>query len=181
MFVEYFLLKYVSFCLCDSFSGGRNIVVTGSGFDLIQTAVMKVQGDNSVAFEVCLWFDCIVFFFLLCAFFFSLFLQVLVSKNIFLYLPPLSARTLYRSFCISWTHNLFQSNSEVFRLLLAPTERDNFISLPKEQSWKTVESSCTVFTLDKTYRVPHPAISAKELKYTVYQCLPSSLLSNVIK
>lgn len=31
--------------------GGRNIVVTGSGFDLIQTAVMKVQGDNSVAFE----------------------------------------------------------------------------------------------------------------------------------
>ncbi|XP_040893585.1 plexin-B2b [Toxotes jaculatrix] len=31
--------------------GGRNIVVTGSGFDLIQTAVMKVLGDNSTAFE----------------------------------------------------------------------------------------------------------------------------------
>ncbi|XP_062277642.1 plexin-B2b isoform X1 [Scomber scombrus] len=31
--------------------GGRNIVVTGSGFDLIQTAVMKVQGDNAAAFE----------------------------------------------------------------------------------------------------------------------------------
>ncbi|XP_014842933.1 PREDICTED: plexin-B2 [Poecilia mexicana] len=32
--------------------GGRNIVVTGSGFDLIQTAVMKVQGDNSSSVEV---------------------------------------------------------------------------------------------------------------------------------
>ncbi|KAI9519714.1 hypothetical protein NQZ68_025853 [Dissostichus eleginoides] len=32
--------------------GGRNIVVTGSGFDLVQTAVLKVQGDNSQAFEV---------------------------------------------------------------------------------------------------------------------------------
>ncbi|XP_056271825.1 plexin-B2b isoform X2 [Pseudoliparis swirei] len=31
--------------------GGRNIVVTGSGFNLIQTAVLKVQGDNSIAFE----------------------------------------------------------------------------------------------------------------------------------
>uniref|UniRef100_A0A7N6B4U2 Sema domain-containing protein n=1 Tax=Anabas testudineus TaxID=64144 RepID=A0A7N6B4U2_ANATE len=31
--------------------GGRNILVTGSGFDLIQTAVMKVQGDNVTAFE----------------------------------------------------------------------------------------------------------------------------------
>ncbi|KAM6937193.1 plexin-B2b [Xenentodon cancila] len=31
--------------------GGRNIVVAGSGFDLIQTAVMKVQGDNSSAVE----------------------------------------------------------------------------------------------------------------------------------
>ncbi|XP_067446402.1 plexin-B2b [Thunnus thynnus] len=31
--------------------GGRNIVVTGLGFDLIQTAVMKVQGDNWTAFE----------------------------------------------------------------------------------------------------------------------------------
>ncbi|KAM7414940.1 hypothetical protein PAMA_019658 [Pampus argenteus] len=31
--------------------GGRNIEVTGSGFDLIQTAVMKVQGDNLAAFE----------------------------------------------------------------------------------------------------------------------------------
>ncbi|XP_061577070.1 plexin-B2b [Cololabis saira] len=31
--------------------GGRNIVVTGSNFDLIQTAVMKVQGDNSSAVE----------------------------------------------------------------------------------------------------------------------------------
>uniref|UniRef100_A0A3Q3ND71 Plexin b2b n=1 Tax=Mastacembelus armatus TaxID=205130 RepID=A0A3Q3ND71_9TELE len=32
--------------------GGRNIVVTGSGFDLIQTAVMKVHGDKSTAIEV---------------------------------------------------------------------------------------------------------------------------------
>uniref|UniRef100_A0A665XBS7 Sema domain-containing protein n=1 Tax=Echeneis naucrates TaxID=173247 RepID=A0A665XBS7_ECHNA len=32
--------------------GGRNIVVTGSGFNLIQTAVMKVQGDNFTAIEV---------------------------------------------------------------------------------------------------------------------------------
>ncbi|XP_019934621.2 plexin-B2b [Paralichthys olivaceus] len=31
--------------------GGRNIVVTGSGFDLIQTAVLMVNGDNSTAFE----------------------------------------------------------------------------------------------------------------------------------
>ncbi|KAM9375774.1 plexin-B2b isoform 1-T3 [Pholidichthys leucotaenia] len=31
--------------------GGRNIVVTGSGFDLIQTAVMKVEIDNSSAVE----------------------------------------------------------------------------------------------------------------------------------
>ncbi|XP_033823634.2 plexin-B2b [Periophthalmus magnuspinnatus] len=31
--------------------GGRNIVVTGSGFDLIQTAVIKVQGENSIALE----------------------------------------------------------------------------------------------------------------------------------
>ncbi|XP_075945531.1 plexin-B2b [Anarhichas minor] len=31
--------------------GGRNIVVTGSGFNLIQTAVLKVQGDDSIAFE----------------------------------------------------------------------------------------------------------------------------------
>ncbi|XP_012719594.2 plexin-B2b [Fundulus heteroclitus] len=31
--------------------GGRNIVVTGSGFDLIQTAVMKVQGDGLSAVE----------------------------------------------------------------------------------------------------------------------------------
>ncbi|TKS73691.1 Plexin-B2 Precursor [Collichthys lucidus] len=31
--------------------GGRNIVVTGSGFDLIQTAVMMVQGDNMKAYE----------------------------------------------------------------------------------------------------------------------------------
>ncbi|XP_041853030.1 plexin-B2b [Melanotaenia boesemani] len=31
--------------------GGRNIVVTGSGFDLIQTAVIKVQGDNISAIE----------------------------------------------------------------------------------------------------------------------------------
>lgn len=34
------------------FSGGRNIVVIGSGFDLIQTAVMKVQGDNVTTLEV---------------------------------------------------------------------------------------------------------------------------------
>uniref|UniRef100_A0A3Q3JHN6 Sema domain-containing protein n=1 Tax=Monopterus albus TaxID=43700 RepID=A0A3Q3JHN6_MONAL len=32
--------------------GGRNIVVTGSGFDLIQTAIMKVQGDKSTALEI---------------------------------------------------------------------------------------------------------------------------------
>ncbi|XP_068458490.1 plexin-B2b [Clinocottus analis] len=31
--------------------GGRNIVVTGSGFDLIQTAVLKVQAGDSIAFE----------------------------------------------------------------------------------------------------------------------------------
>uniref|UniRef100_A0A1A8RPX9 Plexin b2b n=2 Tax=Nothobranchius rachovii TaxID=451742 RepID=A0A1A8RPX9_9TELE len=31
--------------------GGRNILITGSGFDLIQTALMKVQGDNSSAVE----------------------------------------------------------------------------------------------------------------------------------
>uniref|UniRef100_A0A672GXX2 Sema domain-containing protein n=1 Tax=Salarias fasciatus TaxID=181472 RepID=A0A672GXX2_SALFA len=31
--------------------GGRNIVVTGSGFDLIQTAVMTVQGGNTSAVE----------------------------------------------------------------------------------------------------------------------------------
>lgn len=28
-------------------------MVTGSGFDLIQTAVMMVQGDNMKAYEVC--------------------------------------------------------------------------------------------------------------------------------
>uniref|UniRef100_A0A665XB11 Sema domain-containing protein n=1 Tax=Echeneis naucrates TaxID=173247 RepID=A0A665XB11_ECHNA len=39
------------FCV-QSISGGRNIVVTGSGFNLIQTAVMKVQGDNFTAIEV---------------------------------------------------------------------------------------------------------------------------------
>lgn len=39
-------------CVCLFFSGGRNITVTGSGFDLIQTAVMKVHGDNLTAFEV---------------------------------------------------------------------------------------------------------------------------------
>ncbi|XP_053740821.1 plexin-B2b [Synchiropus splendidus] len=31
--------------------GGRNIVVTGSGFDLIQTALMMVEGDNSSVSE----------------------------------------------------------------------------------------------------------------------------------
>ncbi|XP_065813093.1 plexin-B2b [Labrus bergylta] len=31
--------------------GGRNIVVTGSSFDLIQTAVLKVERDNSTSFE----------------------------------------------------------------------------------------------------------------------------------
>uniref|UniRef100_A0A668TE95 Sema domain-containing protein n=1 Tax=Oreochromis aureus TaxID=47969 RepID=A0A668TE95_OREAU len=31
--------------------GGRNIVVTGSGFDIIQTAIMKVQGGNWSASE----------------------------------------------------------------------------------------------------------------------------------
>lgn len=34
-------------------SGGRNIVVTGSGFDFIQTAVMKIHGNNMTAVEVC--------------------------------------------------------------------------------------------------------------------------------
>ncbi|XP_035770270.1 plexin-B2b [Neolamprologus brichardi] len=32
--------------------GGRNIVVTGSGFDIIQTAIMKVQGSNWSASEL---------------------------------------------------------------------------------------------------------------------------------
>ncbi|XP_005927853.3 plexin-B2 [Haplochromis burtoni] len=32
--------------------GGRNIVVTGSGFDIIQTAIMKVQGGNWSASEL---------------------------------------------------------------------------------------------------------------------------------
>ncbi|XP_047453198.1 plexin-B2b isoform X2 [Mugil cephalus] len=31
--------------------GGRNIVVTGSGFDIIQTAVMRVDGNNSSSLE----------------------------------------------------------------------------------------------------------------------------------
>lgn len=43
---------YVCLLFC-VFSGGRNIVVTGSGFDLIQSAVMMVQGDNMKAYEVC--------------------------------------------------------------------------------------------------------------------------------
>uniref|UniRef100_A0A8C4HT78 Plexin b2b n=1 Tax=Dicentrarchus labrax TaxID=13489 RepID=A0A8C4HT78_DICLA len=42
--------------------GGRNIVVTGSGFDLIQTAVMKVHGDNSTAIEVCVCNDTVIQF-----------------------------------------------------------------------------------------------------------------------
>uniref|UniRef100_A0A4W6D302 Plexin b2b n=1 Tax=Lates calcarifer TaxID=8187 RepID=A0A4W6D302_LATCA len=53
------ILIHVLFCalgiymyVCVFFSGGRNIVVTGSGFDLIQTAIMRVHGDNSTAFEV---------------------------------------------------------------------------------------------------------------------------------
>uniref|UniRef100_A0A669BT93 Plexin b2b n=1 Tax=Oreochromis niloticus TaxID=8128 RepID=A0A669BT93_ORENI len=41
-----------SICLFVCFSGGRNIVVTGSGFDIIQTAIMKVQGGNWSASEV---------------------------------------------------------------------------------------------------------------------------------
>uniref|UniRef100_A0A8C4HTN9 Plexin b2b n=1 Tax=Dicentrarchus labrax TaxID=13489 RepID=A0A8C4HTN9_DICLA len=53
--------------------GGRNIVVTGSGFDLIQTAVMKVHGDNSTAIEVCVCVCVCVFLF----FFYSLFYQPL--------------------------------------------------------------------------------------------------------
>ncbi|XP_077452194.1 plexin-B2b [Stigmatopora argus] len=32
--------------------GGRNIVVTGSGFDIIQRAILMVQGDNSTSLEV---------------------------------------------------------------------------------------------------------------------------------
>uniref|UniRef100_A0A8C5HGP9 Sema domain-containing protein n=1 Tax=Gouania willdenowi TaxID=441366 RepID=A0A8C5HGP9_GOUWI len=39
-------------CVCVCCSGGRNILLTGSGFDLIQKAVMRVQGDNLSAFEV---------------------------------------------------------------------------------------------------------------------------------
>uniref|UniRef100_A0A672Z805 Plexin-B2-like n=1 Tax=Sphaeramia orbicularis TaxID=375764 RepID=A0A672Z805_9TELE len=58
--VDCFLLPHVLYhvffdvCVfvCVFFSGGRNIVVTGSGFDLIQTALIKVQGDNSLAIEV---------------------------------------------------------------------------------------------------------------------------------
>lgn len=38
--------------MCFLFSGGRNILVTGSGFDLIQTAVMMVQGENFTVSEV---------------------------------------------------------------------------------------------------------------------------------
>uniref|UniRef100_A0A7N8XJR3 Plexin b2b n=1 Tax=Mastacembelus armatus TaxID=205130 RepID=A0A7N8XJR3_9TELE len=44
------VLVFIHMFVC--FSGGRNIVVTGSGFDLIQTAVMKVHGDKSTAIEV---------------------------------------------------------------------------------------------------------------------------------
>ncbi|KAI3371138.1 hypothetical protein L3Q82_023765 [Scortum barcoo] len=37
--------------------GGRNIVVTGSGFDLIQTAVLRVHGGNLTSFEVSVTFS----------------------------------------------------------------------------------------------------------------------------
>ncbi|KAK1887996.1 Plexin-B2, partial [Dissostichus eleginoides] len=49
---EYRTDKVPSLLLPVTVNGGRNIVVTGSGFDLVQTAVLKVQGDNSQAFEV---------------------------------------------------------------------------------------------------------------------------------
>uniref|UniRef100_A0AAQ4PD71 Plexin b2b n=1 Tax=Gasterosteus aculeatus aculeatus TaxID=481459 RepID=A0AAQ4PD71_GASAC len=52
--------------------GGRNIVVTGSGFDLIQTAFLKVQADNSIAFEVCLpllfWLSLLIIYLTKCIF-----------------------------------------------------------------------------------------------------------------
>lgn len=62
----------VLWCVC-VFSGGRNIVVTGSGFDIIQTAVLKVNGDNSTAFEVC---ASIFFYYPL---FISIFLRLSIS------------------------------------------------------------------------------------------------------
>lgn len=39
-------------CAFVCYSGGRNIVVMGSSFDLIQTAIMRVGGDGVTAFEV---------------------------------------------------------------------------------------------------------------------------------
>uniref|UniRef100_A0A671YTT8 Plexin b2b n=1 Tax=Sparus aurata TaxID=8175 RepID=A0A671YTT8_SPAAU len=49
---DIYLYSYMCFTVLCVFSGGRNIVVTGSGFDLIQTAVMEVRRDNMTAFEV---------------------------------------------------------------------------------------------------------------------------------
>lgn len=113
------------------FSGGRNIVVTGSGFDLIQTAVMKVQGENSAALEVCV----ILFLFSLIICTFSIVLSICwlpislpviissfpsltLSLNcvfpatlclrefLLLYLfPPHGSSTVHRSSHISWAHD----------------------------------------------------------------------------
>lgn len=47
-------------------------MVTGSGFDLIQTAFLKVQADNSIAFEVCLpllfWLSLLIIYLTKCIF-----------------------------------------------------------------------------------------------------------------
>lgn len=53
-----YLYSYMCFTVLCVFSGGRNIVVTGSGFDLIQTAVMEVRRDNMTAFEVRVYSIC---------------------------------------------------------------------------------------------------------------------------
>lgn len=45
-------LLNVLICVYFLFSGGRNILVTGSNFDIIQTAVMMVQGENFTVTEV---------------------------------------------------------------------------------------------------------------------------------
>lgn len=37
-------LRCDSLCLCVCHSGGRTITVTGQGFDLVQSAIMQVQG-----------------------------------------------------------------------------------------------------------------------------------------
>ena len=69
-FTLFFFVSILFFCF--RFSGGRNIVVTGSGFDLIQTAVMKVQGKNLTAMEVRAQY--LPFHFLFLFIFFAIFL-----------------------------------------------------------------------------------------------------------